>query len=360
MRILRLEQTRFSASIVALALWLFLMGLLLPVGGVFIGLMPFLALLLPAALTYIAFLAGRITALGCAASGIVLAAILGGTYWGLGAALVLLPVPVYSVYTYERKLPFWQSVGVCVGLLIVSAMGLLLLANALCGGDIAGALRAQLEAALRQSPQLDYILVSLANIGFVRIPEETFLASQLEGLLALPSALREELLKQFLLYVESLVRQTMANQVLQGAMLGGLLSVYGSRRVAAKRTMQMELAPVTPFHQWHIPHRPGWALILTALIIGMLPMFSSAPETAAVSDLLWGGTSLVLALQGGSLLAFMMRRGGMRVGTRTAVVILLLVLFQFLLVLAGCVDQLSNPRKLRPPMPGRRDEEDKR
>lgn len=360
MRILRLDQTRIFPSIVALVLWILVMGLLLPAGGALIGVAPFLALLLPAMLTYVAFSAGRVTALACAALGIVLAAVFGGTYLGLGAAMILLPVPICAVYTYEKKMPFWQSVGVCFGLLIASAMGLLLMGNTLCGGDIAGVLRGQLESVLRQSPDLDNILVNLANMGFVRIPEEAFWGGQLEGLIALPGALREELLKQFLFYIESLVRQTMATQILQGSMLGGVLAVYSSRRVAAKRATQMDLAPVTPFHEWHIPHRPGWALMLTALIIGMLSMFSSAPETAAVSDLLWAGASLILALQGGALLAFMMRRSGMRAGSRMAVVILLMVLFQFVLVMAGCLDQLSNPRKLRPPLPGIRDEEDKR
>jgi hypothetical protein len=361
MRFLRWNRTRPLASLVALVVWTAAMHVSMTLDGAMIGITPMWALLLPAALAYIAQRAGRATALLCAALGISL--------WGqrLGlpaaalAALILLPAPAWAVYCDERKAPFWQSIGVCAGLLLLGGMAALAAANALAGGDVVAAMLRNLEALLQTGPENDSWLLMMAGTGLVRVPD-TVLGSQLGGALVLSDAVREELIKQVLFTAEAWLRETTSGQILQGALLGGVLCVAWPRRWVARHATEADqpLAPRVAFHQWCLPPAVTRPLILTLLGAWLLTFLTGAPPLIRLFSVLWAGVSLVLALQGGALLAFLMRKSGARPGARVVVVCVVFVLFQFALILLGCADQLFNPRMLRSASPKRHDEEDER
>ncbi|MCL2545484.1 MAG: DUF2232 domain-containing protein [Clostridia bacterium] len=373
MRFLRLKETRPTASMVAVAAWVLGSLLLVTAGRMLMDMMPLLALstasvlpmlamLLPSLLAYIALRAGRLAAMACAAAGIVVCGAALGVYAALLATMTLVPAAAFSVYSYERKLPFWLSVGVSAGLLLGAGILALWMLNALSGGDVVTALRALLDPLVHSAPapETDATLKGLAGMGLVRMPESALPAMQ-AGAAALDEPIREELIKQFLFSSENLLRKALPSQILQGSIFGGVLSVAWPRRVAARYATQMEPAPLPPFHEWYIPARLFRPVALTVLGAGLLMLLSGARSMISLVDVLWAGGGAVMALQGGALLAFLMRKGGIRAPLRMAAVVALLVLLQRALFLLGFADQFLNTRALRKPphdqLLNKRDEE---
>ena len=374
MRFLRLKETRPAASAAAVAAWV--LGSLLAVGTGRVlmdvtpllvltaaGALPMFALLAPALLAYVALRAGRLPAMVCAAAGIASCGGALGPYGALAAAVALAPASVFAVYSYDRKLLFWRSVSVCAGLLLGGGTLVLWILNALNGGDMIAALRALLDPLVQgaPSPETDATLKWLASMGLVRMPESALPAVQ-AGAAALDEPVRQELIKQFLFTSESLLRQALPNQIFQGAIYGGVLSVAWPRRVAARYAAEMERAPMPPFHEWFIPTRLFRPAALTVLAAGLLMFFAGTQATVSLVHVLWAGGSAVIALQGGALLAFLMRKSGVRAPLRMVAVIALLYLLQFALLLLGFADQFLDPRMLRTPphdhLYDKRDEEE--
>jgi uncharacterized protein YybS (DUF2232 family) len=188
--------------------------------------------------------------------------------------------------------------------------------------------------------------------------------------MVLPESVREELLKQFLFAMESVLRGSLPSWILQGSMLGGVLCVAWSRRVAAKFATRMATAPTEPFHRWRMSGALVRPLVIAYLAVAVLAMMSQAQALFSLSDVLWGGFSLMLALQGGAVLSFLMRRGGVRPAVRALIVGALLVMSNLaltlfggagqafnLLALLGVIDLVFNLRKRRG-APEERDEEE--
>ena len=367
MRFLRLKETRPTASMVAMAAWLLGALSILAMGRVLMdtmpllgltaaGALPMLAMLAPSLLAYMALRAGRLPAIACVAAGIVVCGVALGSYAALAAAMVLVPVFVFAVYSYERKLPFWLSVGVCAGLLLSGGILVLWMLNALNGGDMVTALRALLEPLVHNmpAPETDATLKWLANLGLVRMPESALPAMQ-AGAAALDEPIRQELIKQFMFDSENLLRRALPNRILQGAIYGGVLSVAWPRRVAARYATEMDRAPLPPFHEWHVPMGLFRHVGLAVLGITFLMFMSGAQAMISLVSVLLAGVGAVMALQGGAVLAFLMRKRGIRAPLRMAVVVALLGLFQFALLnvfqytllLLGFADQFRDPRLLR-------------
>jgi len=320
------------------------------------GALPTLAMLAPSLLAFVALRAGRLPAIACAAVGIVVCGVALGSYAALAAAMVLVPACAFSVYSYERKLPFWLSVGVCAGLLLGGGILVLWMLNALNGGDMVTALRTLLDPLVQNipAPETDATLKWLANRGLVRMPEAALPAMQ-AGAAALDEPIRQELIKQFLFDSENLLRQALPNRILQGAIYGGVLGIASPRRVAARYAVEMDRAPLPPFHEWHIPMPWFRPVALAVLGITFLMFVSGARAMISLVVVLFAGAGAVMALQGGALLAFLLRKNGLRAPVRMAVVIALLILYQFALLgifqytllLLGFVDQFRDPRLLR-------------
>ena len=344
MRALRLEQTRPLASLVMLGLW----SMACILGGPLCFFFPLLLLSLPAVISYGAQRAGRITALVCTGIALGLAAYISGATASLGLMLVLVPACGYALYSYDRQLPFWPSVGYTVGLLFLGAAACLLLAWRTVGGDIVLVLRNLLETMLRQVPQLDQLLTTAYAIGVLRLPE-----SMTDGLqaglatLILPAEAREELLKQFLLMFETNQRLELPAQIVSGALLGGVLCVALPRRVAQRHATEMPLADLPPYHTWAIPHRIGLVLSGTLLAVAALMMLSGSSGIYSAYYVFWAGIRMALIIQGGALLSFTMRKRGTRSGLRMLAVAALFVFFQNGLLILGAADQFFDIRKLR-------------
>jgi hypothetical protein len=159
------------------------------------------------------------------------------------------------------------------------------------------------------------------------------------------------------------MRHSLPGQILQGALLGGILAVAWPRRTAARRATKAELAPREPFHLWHIPQAPLRPLMFTLLGAWLLSVWIDVEALTSLFRLLWAGTSLLFSLQGGAFLAFMMRKSGMRPRVRFVVGCLLFLLFPrfpYVLLILGCADQLFNLRALRDAPNEKRDEEDEK
>jgi hypothetical protein len=361
MRFFRWKETRLTASLVAVIAWA--LGLMMSVNIsrtiantmpllvlMAIGALPVLVMLSPALLAYIALRAGRFPAVVCLAAGISACGAAAGASAAFMAALLLLPPLVFSVYSYERKLPFWQSAAGCAGMQLGAGIVILWMLNAMNGGDMVTALRAALDSLTRSvpAPETDALLKMLASVGFVRFPDTVLPAVQ-SGTVALDVPVRNEMIKQFLFTTESLLRQSMPGQILQGAIYGGVLSVAWPRRVASRYATVMELAPFPPFHEWHIPARFFKFAMYTLLGAGLLMFLSGEQALISLVNVLWAGLTAAAALQGGALLAFMMRKGGLRASLRIAVTVAALCLLNYVLVLLGFADQLFNSRMLRKP-----------
>lgn len=371
MHFLRLKETRPVASLVALAAWICAALLAANMVHTLPGSMPLLvmplinsvsvlAMLMSALLAYIAVRSGRVPAILCALSSVAVCALTVGGYAALALGLIQLPAAVFAVYCYERKRPFWPSVGICVGMELAAGMIVLAMANALNGGDAVTALRDMLEPLVRVAPETDRTLLWLASMGVVRLPDVALPGIQLGSTVVLAEPVREELIKQFQFAMESLLRQSLPIRILEGAIWGGLLCVAWPRRIAARYATEMEIAPLPPFHDWHIPSRLFRPMIISLIAVWLLVFVSGEQAIASVADVLWAGVSTVVALQGGALLSSLMRKSGVRARNRVVIVIALLLLLNFSLVLLGFADQMFNPRMLRKPSHDKRDEEEDR
>lgn len=371
MRFLRLEQTRPAASAAALAAWTAGFALMVYTGRsaidtapllvlFFCTVLPALLLFSPVLLPYIALRAGRVTAIACAVSGLLISALYGHLYLAAAVALTQLPVAIFSVYSYERKLPFWRSVGISCGILLTAGMLVLGGINLLYGGDAITALRNLLEPLVRSAPDTDQSLLWLAQIGFVNLPDSVLPGIQVSSAVKLDEVIREELIKQFMFTSESTLRLALPSQILQSAILSGLLCVTVPRKVATKFATQMDTAPMPAYHEWYIPANLFKPMALTVVAVGVLMLLSGSQAMIDLFNLLWAGIGTVIALQGGALLAFLMRKSGIRSGQRILLVAALMVLLNFLLIMLGFADQFLNPRMLRKPTNDNRDEEDNR
>lgn len=361
MRFLRLKETRPMASMIAMTAWVLAPILAIGTGRAIIdmtpllvlttaGALPMLAMLAPALLPYVALRAGRLPAMVCAAVCVAVCGAAMGPYAALAVTIVLVPAAAFAIYSYERKLPFWQSVIVCVTLLLAGGTLVLWLLNALNSGDMVAALRALLDTLVQNAPapETDATLKWLAGMGLVRMPESALPAVQ-AGAAALDEPIRQELIKQFLFSSERLLRQALPNRLLQGAIFGGVLCVAWPRRVAARYATEMEHAPMPPFHEWFVPTRLFRPVALAIIAAALLMFLAGTQEMISLVSVLWGGGSAVISLQGGALLAFLMRKNGVRAPLRMAAVAALLYLLQYALLLLGFADQFLDPRMLRVP-----------
>ncbi len=351
MEYLDLKGIKPIASVVMLLLWV-----LVCILGLGLMALPLAALVMPALLCYGALRAGRVTALACVLLAAATAMSLGGGLAAGAIVVLLLPALCYSIYSYDRKLPFWHSALVCACMLLTGAMLCAALATYLAGGDLVGTLRDTLEALLHGMPQGDALLAALYGNGMLTVPEALTGPLAVGESFAMTPAIREELIKQLLTQVESMQRIQMPMQILSGSMLGGLMCVYLPRRYVIKHANDLDTAPLVPLEKWYLPVRVFMPVISALLVVGLIALLSDAAAVRQALYVLFAGIDLVLVLQGVAIVSWFMKKRGTRKGWRMVAVIALYVMQALLFI--GFADQLFDFRGLRTPPKDTQDEED--
>ncbi|MDR3051539.1 MAG: hypothetical protein LBU67_07435 [Oscillospiraceae bacterium] len=350
-RALDIRRTRLWPSVALVLVWLVVCW----AGGA-VALVPAVAFLLPATLSLGALWAGRVAALACGALAVAAGYLWGGPAGALAVALVTVPAPLYAVYAHDKKLPFWRSVLICAGALLLAGLLCVYMATRAVGGDLVLALRDTLEKLLGAWPQSDAFLSALYSAGVLTLPENLAAGLRVSSLLW-PLA-RAELLKQFLTVFEAGERLAMPAQILTGAMLGGLFAAWLPRRYAATQAGRVPAAPMPPMRQWVLPRRVAVAMGGPLLLLGAAMLMSGSDALYAAFYVLWAGVRLVFVVQGAALVVFLLAKRSVRPRWRYTLVIALYLLFDNALLLAGIADQLMNIRRLRMPPGNTHDEED--
>ena len=279
------------------------------------------------------------------------------------AVLYLAPVTLAWVCCSLRQTPFFLCFGLLAAVLAVSQLIIFIILEAITGGQLyltAGSLAAQ---ALYDLPWRDSLLYTLVTSGFLEIP----LSMRETAIVTLPTgnALSMEVISELLLqvrgYVQSLLEGVFPSLLVSGsglnALLGISLSLRWGQRAAQRRAVRLDedALPLPnlgmpPLRTWHLP-RP-WGLRIGILGLGYFLAKYADGSLASLGAMMFQVFSFCFGVQALADINEAQHRRGSSRGWRTAVVVLSLLLrfMQIALIVLGVMDQITNARKLRPPI----------
>ena len=296
---------------------------------------------------------------------------------GLGIACVyLLPFLITILYVLNKKIPFFKGCGMLAAVFLLSQMVCFLMLKAQCpDGDVYRAAGEGFAGLLTESGQGDYILAFLYQSGFLTISEsvQSDAFVQIGEYYYLTEAGVQELLLALTGLIEDAAKALPACIVSDSILFsaGSLgLGLYIGKISYQRRNFKREDAPedlddnqqtVTPpepdfpdlqmpaLSDWFLPRRVGLcvALFASGYVIAMV---SSGEAAYMLGNMMFSVFSSVYMLQGMASLDFLHKKLGRKVVSRRVWLIVFTVLASSVLVILGCVDQLTNYRKKRPPM----------
>ncbi len=382
--LMALPMLAFSSSVLSglCGMWLIILlgPLVLMAAGLWGGLLPMLTGLL-------AFLLQPLLALDHQA------ALLMGLY--------LAPFTACFIFVTVRQTPFFKAAGLLCGVYLVSAFSCLLILQRISNGSMYLILARRIADLVTRTEYGDQLLITLYQNGLIRLAPSLLIPAQ--GMLGGLSALgRQEL-------TASLV-STLADGFSQAPSMAvtysvwccfggfGLLVYLGKRSLQKKKygdirkkqlmdavsrqreavrngdaSARLELESyeafltrmaqqekdqpmdypdfgMPSFSTWYLPRGLGLMLAVPAIGLLMSALGTSVAERT-VGSILGSLFLSVYELQGVAVLDFVQKKSGRSLGGRCVFTGILLLLFQFLFVILGLVDQVMNIRRLRPAAP---------
>lgn len=374
----------FSSSVLSglWGMWLILLAgpLTLLAAGLFGGLAPMLAGLA-------ALLAQPLISLGATAAWVM--------------ALYLAPFTLTFILVTVRRTPFFRAAGLLCAVYLFSAFACLLILQRVSGGDLYLSLARRFASLLVRGDTGDQVLVLLYQNGMIQLdPSMLRQASGLLGGLSVQG--RQELTNSLVSTLADSFSQVpaMAVNYAVWACFGGFglliclrkrsvqKKKYGAMRqkelmeavrrqreavsqgdasarlelesyesFLARMTQQEKDQPqdetdfgMPPFSTWYLPRGLGLMLGLPAIGLLMGVLGTSVAERT-VGGILGSLFTAVYGLQGVSVFDFIQKKSGRSLGGRFVFTLILMLLFRFLFVVMGLIDQIMNIRRLRPAEP---------
>ena len=339
---------------------------LTPLTGVYAALLTLLAL--PTACCLTAMTAGLAPTLVGAAAGIAAMYQVGGGMGAGLAAIYLLPLLGAFMVLVARRVPFWKSCGVMIGLHVVTLTAVYLILQNSTGGSLYSAAGDGVAAFLDSWELGDTMLYQAYTMGLLTLPDSLAgsMLVQVTGGYALAAAARADLLLSARAFIESMLASAVPSLLVSQSILGGVCSLLLPLRfgfIAHERRAFKAEQPVgdfpdlgmPPFQTWHLPRGIGWqvgaALLLGRVLSGLTNV---SPSITLAGSLLYAGASALFIIQGAALVNFMQKAKGAKRFWRVAVPVFLMALS--LLKFIGIMDQLVNIRGLRKPRQTKEDE----
>ncbi|MBE5787803.1 MAG: hypothetical protein E7324_09740 [Clostridiales bacterium] len=280
-------------------------------------------------------------------------------------AVYLLPIVIAFLVCILRRIPFWKSCAVMIGVHVASITGCYLILQQMAGGQLFEVAGDLVLGALEGWEGTDSLLYSFYQYGLIQVPDamkDTVLVPVMGGNV-LSDAARADMLLSLRALINNLVTTFVPSFLAGQSILGGVGSVFLSIRfgdAAAKgrdykqvlddkKELQAPDFPdlgMPPIHLWHLPRGMGWK-VGVALIVGTLLQSSGSVPLAIAGVLLNGGATAIFTLQGVAMINFMQKMKGTRLGWRIAIPLILYM--TSMLSIVGIFDQLNNFRGLRKP-----------
>jgi len=203
----------------------------------------------------------------------------------------------------------------------------------------------------------------------------------MSGLLGIPSAMREtaltmledgsfffsdeavlELLKQIRSFISSQLQSLMPSLLVSGSVLSGVMGlgfgIHYSQRSRRRRAVRLNEdeqdipdLDMPELRHWHIP-RP-WGKRIGLLATGyLIIMFATNDTVMLIGALMWQVFAVCFALQGLAAIHYTQKQRGTSKFWRVALIVAAMTLsfMQYVLIVFGVLDQLSDARGLRPPL----------
>lgn len=246
--------------------------------------------------------------------------------WGMvGAAIFLLPVVIASAFAVERGRPFWYAVA-SVSVTMFASMGVIMaLISVLAGSDVVSAITQAIHTAFAGSGALmDPVLSMMAQMGLIAAPAG-----------AMDAAARAEMIQEFVLLWDSLLRLEMPMQMATGAVAAGLLGQALLRRGVLSRGDKVDYPPL---RTWAVP--AGWGRVLGLTLGALFVLAQLVPDAMRTMYYVFDGVfGQVFAIQGIAAACYYAHKRGKGRVAQGAIFALGYLLLRPAAVMLGIVDQ---------------------
>lgn len=299
-------------------------------------------------------------------SGILSMYLIAGQKGAQLAAVYLIPVVIVFSFLVIRRISFWKSCAVMIGVHVAALACVYLVLQNFCGGQLFSVAGDGAAAYLASSQEGDLILYTIYQYGLITLPEDLRAAVMLpiaEGGYALHPDAKVDLLLSVGTLVNQLLSVLVPSILISQSILGGVCCMALPLRFGAVAAQRRDFKQVIddrkelqapdfpdlgmpPISLWHIPRGLGWKVGVCYLAGTFLQGASSAP-LAIAGIILYAGASALFTIQGFAFINFMQKAKGSKKAWR---VILPLILFlTSILSMVGIFDQIINLRGLRKP-----------
>ena len=364
--------TTLRAAITACILCALLMAFCLTGALPAVSIAGFTLMLMPVFLMITGLVAGFIPLSVCTAMLLVSMLYSGGAAFTLYGALYILPMLGAYAYGVYKKQDFRRVLLSVIGALFLSQVLIFVLLQRAAGGQMYDA-AGQLSAAFIDTfPGRDHLLYLLCSMGLLGVPSsmaDTALIAVEGGYVFSPEAITE-LLNQVRTFVSGQLQAIMPALLVSGSVLSGVMGlgfgVHFGQRSRHRRAVRLNepeqdipSLDMPELRYWHIPR--GWGKRIGLLGLGYLMIaFATHQTVVLIGALMWQVFSVCYALQGLASIHHSQRQKGSGKFWRVALIVaaMTITFMQTVLIVFGVLDQITDPRGLRPPLAPRTDREE--
>lgn len=320
--------------------------------------------LMPVFLMMTGMIAGFIPLALCAAMLFIAMLKAGGGTFTLYGILYILPMLCIFVYGVYKRQNFWQVLLSVIGALFISQIIIFVLLQRSLNSNLYDAAANAVVSFISNAPGRDNVLYLLCYSGLLGIPspmQETALILT-DGVYSFSDEAVLELLKQVRSLISGYLQSLMPALFVSGSVLSGVMGlgfgIHFGQRSRHRRAMRLNEEEqdipdlnMPPLSKWHIP-RP-WGKRIGILSIGYLMISFAGNETVQlIGALMWQVFAVCFSLQGLSAIHFTQKQRGTSKFWRVALIVASMTLsfMQYVLIVFGIIDQISDARGLRPPL----------
>ena len=286
----------------------------------------------------------HIVACVCVLSGCLCAALLFPAWlrpaialWGAG----LMAMSVLRVRAGSRTM--------LAGLALAAATAVITLALALpqSGGQLVPWLAQAIVDRIDGHPNSATMLLNAYQAGLARLEGDMALipALRIFGAIIIPPDTRLELLYSLRASIESLLTSLLPRGIVLWMLLTALLPAIVAEGVLRGAGRHSDLPPL---ERWYMPRRLTNAVVVM-MMLGFLPYLTASAPLVSLGEMCYTLGYWACALQGASLMLFLMVGRGVRPLGRWLLVALGVLFLPLALFFLGGYDQFRDPRHLRGP-----------
>lgn len=270
----------------------------------------------------------------------------------LGAGGYALMVVLPTVWAFSARRDFWQSLLIQWGAMAGASACLLAGLRSLTGPNLFTGGAQLLANYLISGENGDRVLLQAAQMGWAGVTREMAEQQSLSRLFTSLFTSRTTLLPQVRAELAATFQTTLENQLylkIPGLLVafivgGGLLCLC--LPVCQMKRRGLETLKMPAFTTWHMPRGLGrWSL---ALLAGYpMRLFYGGMVEFFLGSMLVSAFQWIYMIQGAALWEYRQKKQGRSQSSRRIFIALAGLVFPFILVIMGLVDQQADPRGLR-------------